>query len=451
MSQRFAVILLLFILAVMSVSCGKRTVPPLEPLQGEVTDLANIFVGKLVAGDYDGAVGFFDNTMKKALPEKKLTETWQGLLLQVGAFDGEIGNRLEKIQGYDVVFVTTQFEKELIDIRVVFNSDRRIAGLFFEPAQGSGYTVPPYANPELFTEREVKVGSGEWELPGTLTMPAGSGPFAVVVLVHGSGPNDRDETIGPNKPFKDLAWGLASRGIAVLRYEKRTREHQQKMAALQDTITVQEETIDDALAAVALLKNNNAVNPDRIFILGHSLGGMLAPRTAAADNDIAGLIIFAGATRPLEDLILEQVTYLSSLDGTISAEESAELRKIELQATNVKDPNLSLSTPAVDLPLGIPAAYWLDLRGYNPAETAKTFTIPILILQGERDYQVTMVDFSIWQETLASSEDVELKSYPNLNHLFIPGEGPGNPEEYRRPGNVSQNVINDIADWLGRN
>ncbi len=448
MYRRAAIAFMIIILAATSASCGKRQAEAEPPLQGQVAELAGIFVDKLVAGDYDGAVGFFDSTIKKALPEKKLAETWLGLQAQVGPFQGETGKRLEKIQEYDVVFVTVQFEKALIDIRVVFNSDRRIAGLFFQPAQGLGYTVPPYANPELFTEVDVKVGSGEWELPGTLTLPVTGGPFAAIVLIHGSGPNDRDQTIGPNKPFKDLALGLASRGVAVLRYEKRTREYQQKMAAVQDSITVWEETIDDALAAVALLKNHTAIDPNSIYVLGHSLGGMLAPRIAAADSDIAGLIILAGASRPLEDLILEQVTYLASLDGTISAEEREALRKLESQVTNVKGPNLSPATPSSGLPLGIPAAYWLELRGYNPAEAAKTVLVPMLILQGERDYQVTMTDFSGWQETLAYRSDVQYKSYPALNHLFIAGEGTGAREEYNRPGNVSQDVINDIAAWL---
>lgn len=148
-----------------------------------------------------------------------------------------------------------------------------------------------------FTEESVTVGAEKWALQGTLPIPVGP-VAAAVVLVHGSGPNDRDETLGPNKPFRDLAWGLADRGIAVLRYEKRTRQYAGKMAG-NPNLTVREETTDDAILAAALLRAHDRIDPKRVFVLGHSLGGTLAPRIAAEDRSLAGLIILAGATRPL--------------------------------------------------------------------------------------------------------------------------------------------------------
>ncbi len=149
-------------------------------------------------------------------------------------------------------------------------------------------------------------------------MPVGQGLFPAVVLVHGSGPQDRDETIGPNKPFRDLAWGLATYGIAVLRYEKRTRVYGQKLQQdkkLLTSFTVYEETVDDAVSAVALLSQTPGIRPDRIFVLGHSQGGMTIPRVAQKDKQAAGFIIMAGLTRPLEDAILKQNRYLLSISG----------------------------------------------------------------------------------------------------------------------------------------
>src|SRR5437660_1005819 len=189
--------------------------------------------------------------------------------------------------------------------------------------------------------QEVQIGHGRWVLPGTLSIPQGEGPFAAVLLVHGAGPQDRDETLGPNKPFRDLAWGLASRGIAVLRYEKRTRAHADKIVSNREAITVKEEMVDDAVAAVQFLQQQPAINPSRIFLLGHSLGGMMAPRIAREVRHVAGLIILAGATRPLEDLILEQMTAQASASGTPSAEQKAELKKLQRQVERVKDPKLS--------------------------------------------------------------------------------------------------------------
>jgi dienelactone hydrolase len=266
-------------------------------------------------------------------------------------------------------------------------------------------------------------------------------------LVHGSGPQDRDETVGRNKPFRDLAWGLASQGIAVLRYDKRTLTHAARFATPKEPLTVKEEVIDDVLAAVALLHKNKAVDAKRIFVLGHSLGGILAPRIGKEAPDVAGLIILAGATRPLEDLILEQHTYLLSLDGPPSADGKAELEKIKAVVARIKDPKLSPEAPAAEL-FGGSGAYWLSLRDYHPAETARTLKQPLLILQGERDYQVRMTDFDGWKKALAERKDAELKSYAKLNHLFVEGEGAGTPAEYDSVGHVSKEVVDDVAAWI---
>ena len=144
-------------------------------------------------------------------------------------------------------------------------------------------------------------------------MPEGKGPFPVVILVHGSGPSDRNEQIGPNLPFMDLASQLAEQGIAVLRYDKRTYLYGAQMSELEH-LTVQEETIDDVVAAVEFLKTRNTILNDQIYIAGHSLGGYLIPRIAQQTPDVAGYILLAAPARPIEDLVLEQTQYILSLE-----------------------------------------------------------------------------------------------------------------------------------------
>ena len=438
--------LILVLLLGLLVGCGKSQ----EAVKfDDLTVRAKALVESLAAGDFWTPVESFDSTMMSSFPPGKLEEAWESLISQAGPFKKQTGVRTETAGQYDIVFVTCEFEKSFIDIKVVFNDKKEVAGLFFVPSLGAGeYEAPPYVNPDSFTEKDVTVGTGEWELPGTLTIPKGKGPFPAVVLVHGSGPLDRDETIGPNKPFRDLAWGLASKGIAVLRYDKRTLAHQTKLMALVNDVTVREETIDDALAAVDLLRDEEGIDVDNIFVLGHSLGGMLIPRIARLDPDIKGFIIMAGASRPLEDLLLEQMTYIYSLEGKISEDEKVQLEQLKAQVAKVKDPGLSENTPAAELPLGVSAKYWLDLRGYDPPEVAKSIKRPVLVLQGERDYQVTMEDYERWEEGLSSKDNVDFKTYPDLNHLFMEGEGKSTPAEYETAGHVSETVINDIARFI---
>jgi dienelactone hydrolase len=411
--------------------------------------IARDFVRSLSEYDYEAATERFDATMRSLMPPSKLDQTWATLLGQVGRFREQTRVRKEQVQQYEAVFVTCVFERAELDAKVVIDQSGQIAGLFFVPSREAyAFDPPPYAESGSFAETEITIGEGEWSLPATLTLPTGEGPFATVVLVHGSGPNDRDETIGPNKPFRDLAWGLAAEGIAVLRYEKRTREHARKLATENVAITIKEEVIADALTAVSRLRSTPDVDSNRIFVLGHSLGGMLLPKIGTRDPEIAGLIIMAGPTRPLEDLIVEQSAYIFALDGPLSDDEKAQVRDFARQAELVKSDDLNHDTPSELLPFGVHAAYWLSMRGYDPPRAAVEMDIPILVLQGERDYQVTMVDFSAWQSALSSREKVQFKSYPALNHLFVSGSGRSTPAEYEQPGHVEKAVIDDIAHWI---
>ncbi|MEM4725017.1 MAG: alpha/beta hydrolase [Candidatus Hadarchaeum sp.] len=308
----------------------------------------------------------------------------------------------------------------------------------------ASYAPPAYAHPESFIEEEILVGAEGWALPATLTVPKGNGPFPAVVLVHGSGPHDRDETIGPNKPFKDLAWGLATRGIAVLRYEKRTKQYPIKCAEMIESFTVEDETIADALAAVEALRRDKRIDQERIFVLGHSLGGMLAPRIGVRDGKLSGLILLAANARNLTDLILEQVQYLATLDGKIDDAEAKQIKETENMVKKIKE----LDIASGEVVLGASRAYWEDLMTYDPLKIARELSLPMLILQGGRDYQVTLDDFNQWKECLSDRESVTFKLYDNLNHLFISGRGVPSPAEYQLAGNVDQTVVEDIAEWI---
>jgi dienelactone hydrolase len=413
--------------------------------------IAQAVIDNLIAGNYEAATADFTGEMLAALSPTQLQQVWESLIAQVGPYQEQVGVTSQTSDGYTVFVFTLQFEKALLDAQLSISTDGKVGGFYIRPNQGPPpppYEAPDYVDPDVFTEQDITLNAGtEWELPGTLTLPVGDGPFPAVVLVQGSGPEDRDETIGPNKPFRDLAWGLATQGIAVLRYDKRTLVYGQKMKDMAG-LTVQDETIDDALAAVTLLHSTDKIDPAWVFLAGHSLGGYLAPRIASQTSDLAGIILLEAPARPLDVLIVEQVKYLLSLKTDLTDADKAQLKAIEADAEALK--NLSASTDPTTTYLGIPAAYWLDLKQYDPVAVAQKLTLPMLILQGERDYQVTMTDFQLWKDGLAGHDSVTFISYSALNHLMISGEGPSTPDEYNQPGHVSLAVIQDIANWTSQ-
>jgi dienelactone hydrolase len=390
----------------------------------------------------------FSDDIKTLATLLQIQEIWNQIIAAYGEFIQITNTRSTQEQGYDVVYLTCEYNKlGFLDTRVVFNESKLVSGLQFVPTDLSDqYQPPDYANTENFTESNIAIGEGTpWALPANLTLPTGDGPFPAVILVHGSGPNDRDETVGANKPFKDLAWGLTTQGIAVLRYEKRTKYYATTIVNMLFELTVEDEVIEDSLQAITLLKNTTNIDPTQIYLLGHSLGGMLAPRIANQTTDLAGLILLAAPTRPLEDLMLNQTIYLAELDGTITEDEQEQIDATQENVTKIK--TLNISTQEIILGAGL--AYWQDLSTYNPVTTAQNIDLPMLILQGKRDYQVPYdIDFANWQTTFSTNTDVTFQLYENLNHLFISGTGPPTFSEYNTPGNIHEDVINDITTWI---
>ncbi|MCE1246794.1 MAG: DUF3887 domain-containing protein [Firmicutes bacterium] len=389
----------------------------------------------------------FDGTANGAASEADLKAAWEKVIGAYGSFKGI--NQIKEVDK-NVFKAHCRFEKDQLVIITAFNEKGKLVAFLLQPADDPRpWEAPSYANLSEFSEREVKFGSEEWELPGTLTLPKVKGKCPVVVLVHGSGPQDRDESIGPNKIFKDLAWGLASQGIGVLRYEKRTLYYSLKVASQINKVTLETETVDDAVEAVKFLKTVPEVDPNAIYVLGHSLGGMAVPLIAEKDGGrSAGFIIMAGSVKPLEDLILEQVTYIFNLDGKITDEEQAELDKIKQQVAAVKNPNLSPDFPASGLPLEVPAPYWIYLKNYHIAEEASKIKKPVLCLQGARDYQVTPDNLDLWKDALRGNKKASFVLFPGLNHLFITGQGPCKPEEIMAQGHVDENVVKTIIRWV---
>ena len=395
---------------------GRAAAQDAMPVDGAA--IATRLLDHLDAGRYADAEAMFSPEMAAAVPADKLKGVWESLPAQAGPAQGRgIATSLVR-DGTTWVEQTLQYSKATLVAKLAIDAQGRIAGFLIQPAQAPVAPAAAVAEDAAFVERDFSVGEGERALPGTLAMPKGDGPFAAVVLVHGSGAHDRDETVGPNKPFLDIARGLAAQGIAVLRY----------------------------VLAVDALRKAEGIDPARVFVLGHSQGGMLAPRIAAVSGHVAGLVLMAAPARSLLDIVIEQNRRLAVLDDgkTSDAERDAIAQLVE-QVRVTRDP---ATDPATRTVMGQPAGYWRSIDAVDAVAEAKSVALPMLVLQGARDIQVVDADWGRWRGAFHANDKVAFKLYEKLNHLGIAGEGEGNLAEYSTPGHVDQALIDDVASWI---
>ena len=405
--------------------------------------IATRLLDHLDAGEYAQAEAMFTPEMAKAVPADKLKAVWESLPGQVGKATGRGAMQASAQGGSTLVLVPLHYQNAELVARVAISAEGKIEGFLIQPAQAAPPPSPAVSTDAPFTERGVMVGTGERALPATLSLPKGNGPFPAVVLVHGSGPQDRDETIGANRPFLDIARGLAAQGIAALRYDKRTKARPQDYA--NGDVNIDNETTDDAVAALATLRAQPGIDPARVFVLGHSQGGMMAPRIAMQDGKTAGLILLAAPARNLLDILMEQNVRLLGMQGVQDTPEGiAYLDKMKNQIANVR----GAGDAAIGTPLGLPVAYWRSVDGVDPVAEARKAGEPMLILHGGHDIQVVDADWQAWQAAFGNDQDVTMKRYPTLNHLAIESEAGAGLESYQKPGHVDAALIDDIARWI---
>lgn len=411
-----------------------------SPEDAELEDRTRAFLGLLQEGAFETAHGRFTPGAAEQISVERLERTWGGITDEFGGYLGVSGLEHGERNGNRVVAGTARFERGQLRAILSF-AEAGVAGFRLVPGGGQ-WSPAGYVDQSAFTERALSLSTPvDCSLGATLTLPVGDSAVPGVVLVHGSGPNDRDETAGPTKLFKDLAWGLASRGVACLRYDKRTAACDIDLA----DATIDEVVTDDALTAVERLGEVDRVPDDSVVVVGHSIGGTLAPRVATRAGDLAGVVMLAALARPVTDALLQQNRYLAERDGTVTDAEQDQLDRVERLVEQIRTGDIPDDEVAY---LG-GDEYWRTLREYDPVATAQGLSLPRLVLQGERDYQVTPEgDFARWQAALGGQASVTFRRYDRLNHLFMPGEGQPGPAEYLQPNNAPERVVEDIAAFV---
>ena len=385
----------------------------------------------LLENNYKLSYNYLDESIKLKVSESLLEETVLQLESQLGKFKSIIDSNKEK----ETYFFYSEFEKMKLDIKITFNEENKIIGFFFVPHKEF--------KKENSLGKELNIKSNNIVLKGTVLIPEKDSLKKLVIFVHGSGPNDRDETIFENKPFKDVAESLYKRGIASYRFDKKTFSNPE---SFNDNSTIDEEVTIDVINIINYFKNDNQFSNYEIIILGHSLGAYLTPRIINKSNKVSKAIMLAGNARSLDKLIIEQYNYLYELNPTEDLK--SELGKLKNQISFLHSKKFNFNTSKENLPLNLSANYWQSILDYNPLKEVKKVKIPMLILQGERDYQVTMKDFELWKKSLDNNKKATFISYPKLNHLFITGDKKSQPKEYMIKGTVDEMAINDIFDFI---
>ena len=422
---------------------SKESDDPEESEPETPEEIATVFVEQLSTQRYEAAADWNDQ-----LPAGNLEQFWMGYTAVHGEFEeileteepDDLPRNVERQLGTDEVFdFTVAFENGTDSVRVAVSDGDVVY------AQYNGeYERPSYVDRGSFTERDVTVEADGCHLDGVVTRPTGADSadeVPGVVLVHGSGAADMDIATYGTRMFTDLAEGLASQGIATLRYDKRTAVCQVAF----ENHTLDRVTVDDALVAIEELRGVEGVDPDNIVVVGHSMGGMAVPRILERDGDLAGGVAMAAPGRPMHELLIEQYEHFATVGDHEWPAVTEQYEEMQTEIERVRNGNYGRGAVV----LGYPGALWQSLAAYDHVERARAVDAPLLFMQGSRDYQVSLEDdFAVWKRELADRPATTFESYDRLNHRFMPGTGPSINGEYMARNNVEAAVIDDLAGWI---
>ncbi|MBC7384031.1 MAG: dienelactone hydrolase family protein [Bacteroidia bacterium] len=371
---------------------------------------------------------------------------WNELIGTYGKYMNSKPVNFEKAPHYSFIAYKINFEYLPYILNLSFNDKKELIYVSFMQAHKI-YFAPDYADVSKFVEEKFSFQNEGYELNGLLTMPNSSGKAPLVVILGEAGPTDKDGSYDENRPYKDIAWGIASKGYAVYRYDKRSINNGIMMMSLKagyNSFTCREDYLDDLYKALDTLESLAGIDKERVYVLGHGQGGMLLPLVAKERKDVKGIIMLGTNAKRIQEMMIDQYAYLS----TVTPNKKEEYDEQALKALKSMNKKLNPLTEHKYMPYEVQATYWIWFNKYKHLDIAKKLKKPILILHGNRDYQVNMENLKLWEKTLGENENVSIKSYPKLNHLFYTGDAESTYSEYYLKSNIPGYVLKDINDWL---
>lgn len=425
-----------------------REEPVIKWTRDSPSTIGKKLIELLEAGSYKELRSLLTQSLRWVVPVEMVERQWTEILGDVGKVVSVGESEVTKRGDATVVRFPLAFERSFLKVIIRICTNGYVLSLRVVVDHSKVLWSPQdYVDESLFEELEVTLGADERAVPASLVLP--HSPCSVIVMLQGFGPLDRNASVCQLKPFKDIAWGLATKGIASVRFDKATYA---LAGLLSENITMEDEYIYHARAAIALLRSRPDLEGLPIFVLGHSFGGAIAPRVGKEEPSIAGLVILAGLTEALHRSQIRRMNYLNTLNDKTYHVSAESLDHVTKQAERVESPELLLSTPSLQLPYSVPASFWLDIRHYSPVSTAAGLEKPMLILQGGRDYKATLKDdFEGWKKGLAGIEGVEFKVYDDMDHVFRRGKGMSAPDDDKVPGgHVDGDVVEYISTWIAQ-
>ena len=384
-------------------------------------------------GQGDSLVAQFHPSIKESLPVAVIDHLWEGLLAKSGDFQKQMNWEESRRDTVLLQQCNLVFESESVQFSLMTDDDQHIVGFHFTPIEHLFDALPEVDRMKWkYRESDTLLVNRRVNLPAVFCHPSEmAGKVPVVVFVNDIGPYDKDGTFGPNKPLREVAHRLAKRGIASLRYDTRTFVYGARTQEVGGVLTYDTEMVDDAVAALEMVSRFEEVDSQQLYVVGHSAGGMLAPRIAMLSRvPLAGMISVAGAARPLKEVLHSQLRYMAKLQGGSEA-----------QADSVSEMmygKLSMS-------------YRTFAAAYNPVGTARGLRIPMLFLQGGHDFKVTQADFDLWKNGLENMPNAQFVWLEKCDHLLREQSAMSVPGTYMLPGRISSEAIRAIVSFIHQN